>query len=281
MKFAFLGNCQLQQIGTLLKNYFQLNDPQHEVIWHQPVFSMGDENAQIVPLFHALEQADRIYVQFHEGRWGALSTDQISKYFKIRIVPTLESHVSFGQMNYFKDLDLKFNLFSVDFRMLDLYLKNIDHELVPKMYGRAAAIPSRRDALIENTRHKYKKLFDSGKVISDYSNIYLNAMQQETDPFFVHNHPTNSQLQWLMNEMLRDSGSNIQISLNNLPEILTDTIVPSLNMQLDERYRIRSTEVGIANAAKINYTYFSTFDRIALERELERSNYRTLYQCDI
>lgn len=51
MKIALLGNCQLQQIGWLLKAFFQSQQLEHEIVWHAPIFSLGDHNAEIVPSF--------------------------------------------------------------------------------------------------------------------------------------------------------------------------------------------------------------------------------------
>lgn len=281
MKIALLGNCQLQQIGWLLKAFFQTQQLEHEIIWHAPIFSLGDQNAEIVPIFHTLEQADVIYGQFHEKRWNTFSTDSLSKYFDIHVVPTLESLASFPQMNYFSKGGLNLNLYSVDFRMLELYLKGISVDYVPQVYSQAIVDDKRRTCAIENTASKYKSLHHKGKTVFDYSDAYQQAMSQPEDPYFVHNHPNNAQLQWLTNQILQHAGIGMQVSFANLPEVLTDTIVPTLNRQAHDRYRIRGTEVGMRTAAKINYAFFSTYDRAFLEEELEKSNYRAMCISDV
>jgi len=281
MKIALLGNCQLQQIGWLLKSFFQQHNLEHEVIWHAPIFSLGDQQAEVVPLFHTLAQADAIYGQFHDKRWNAFSTESLSRYFNIRIVPTLESLASFPQMNYFSKGPLNLNLYSVDFRMLELYLGGISPEHLPHIYTRAEVDDKRRLNAIQNTASKYKSLFQKGKTVFDYADTYLAAMSQAVDPYFVHNHPNNAQLEWLTNEILRDAGIALRISFGALPEILTDTIVPTLNLQPNDRYRIRGTEVGMQTAAKINYAFFSTYERDFLIDELERSNYKAMCRSEV
>lgn len=281
MKIALLGNCQLQQIGWLLKAFFQSQQLEHEIVWHAPIFSLGDHNAEIVPIFHALEQADVIYGQFHEKRWNTFSTDNLGKYFDIQVVPTLESLVSFPQMNYFTKGPLNLNLYSVDFRMMELYLKGIHVDYVPEVYCQATINDKRRVCSIENTAAKYKSLHQKGKSIFDYSDAYAQAMNEPEDPYFVHNHPNNAQLQWLTNQILLHAGVGTQVSFGNLPEVLTDTIVPTLNRQRNDRYRIRATEVGLATAAKINYAFLSTYERTFLEEELEKSNYKAMCISDV
>lgn len=276
MKIALLGNCQLLQIGGLLKAFFQQNDLPHEVVWHTPIFSLGDQSADIVSIFNALDQADVIYGQYHEKRWNTFGTDNLSKYFNIKVVPTLDSPASFPQMNYFSKGSLCLGLYTVDFRMLDLYLAGISVEHLPGIYSKAILDERKRDNAIRNTASKYKSLFNRGKTIFDYSDFYLQAMAQPQDPFFVHNHPNNAQLQWLTNEILRDAGIPLAINLEKLPELLTDTIVPSLNLESVDRYRIRGTEVGLRTAAKINYAFFATYEREFLEQELARSNYKAM-----
>lgn len=275
MKIALLGNCQLQQIGWLLKNFFAQHGIDHSVVWYEPIFALGDKNAAIVPLFDALASADAIYGQYHDGKWNAFSTENLSKFFEIKIVPTLESLASFPQMNYFSAGSLNFNLYTVDFRILDLYLQGVDVHQAPALYANAGLDAGRKGALIHSTAVKYKKLYDDGKTLFDYAGPYLEAMGTPS-PYFVHNHPNNAQLQWLANQILLDCKSPTLVSLENLPQILTDTIVPELDAPLDERYKLRNTEIGIRTACKVYYAFFSTYDTDFLQRELDQSTYRSL-----
>jgi hypothetical protein len=276
MKIALLGNCQLQQIGWLLKNYFEQNKLPHEVVWHAPIFALGDQNADVVPMFQALDQADAIYGQFHEKRWNVFSTDSLSKHFDIKIVPTLESLASAPQMNYFSNGSLKLGLYTVDFRMLELYLQGIAPERVPEVYGLASVNPLKRQNAIDNTAAKYRALYRKGKILFDYADVYAEAMMSSTDPYYVHNHPNNTHLEWLTNLILKDAGIPVHLSFANLPDILTDTIVPAFGQGPQATYRLRSADIGLKTATKVYYTFFSTYERAFLEQELEHSNYRAL-----
>lgn len=274
MKIALIGNCQLQQIGWLLKAFFQQQAIEHEIVWYEPIFALGDTNAPIVPLFDALHRADVIYGQYHDGKWNALSTDSLRRYFDIRIVPTLESLASYPQLNYFSQGKLNFNLYTVDFRMLDMYLAGIPPREAHRHYNDVSADPQEIAALVQSTAARYARLNAEGKVAFDYSQEYLQmASTQGLGAYFTHNHPNNSQLQWLANQILLDAGAPRLLSLQSMGEILYDTKVPLLGDTADTGYRIRATDVGLEAGCKINYAFFSSYDRGFLREELAESVY--------
>ena len=273
MKIALIGNCQLQQIGWFLKAFYALNQLEHSVVWYEPLFALGDKDAQIIPLFKALDDADRIYGQFHDKKWNSFSTSSLCKYFPIRLVPTLESNASFPQMNYFSDAPLHYNFYSVDFRMLHCFLSGVPLASAPHAYFDVALLPQALAQEIESTATKYAAKFADGKVLFDYSQEYRNAMAQEATPYFVHNHPNNPQLQWLANQILQDMQSPLLVSLEQMPPILTDTIVPALNGVFQDAYRIRSQDLRMETACKANYFFFSSYDEAFLRAELEMSPY--------
>jgi hypothetical protein len=278
MNIALLGNCQLQQIGWLLKAFFALHKLPIQVVWHDPVYALGDLKAPIVPLFAALETADVIYGQFHDRQWNALSTESLQKYFDIRLVPTLDSPASFPQMNYFiQPSTLNFGLYSVDFRMLDLYLEGCPVSDVPRHYGAIAPNAGAVHDQVLRTTARYRRMFEAGQLRFDYADKYATTIREQgLGAFFVHNHPNNSQLQWLANEILKDIGAPQQVSLQDLPEILVDTQVPALGEPDQQHYRLRATEVGLPAASKINYVFFSSYDRGFLREELAESIYLRL-----
>ena len=273
MKIALIGNCQLQQIGWFLKAFFELNKLEHSVVWYEPIFALGDQNAHVIPLFKALDSADRIYGQFHDEKWNSFSTSSLCKYFPIRLVPTLESNASFPQMNYFQDGDLHYNLYSVDFRMLHCYLSGVPLEHAPQAYFDVRLQADAQAREIEGAAHKYAMKFQSGKVVFDYATEYRRAMREDPMPYYVHNHPNNAQLQWLANQILLDMQSPLLVSLDALPPILTDTLVPDLRHGFVDRYRIRSQDLSMQTACKVNYFFFASYDRAFLQGELESSVY--------
>lgn len=274
MKIALIGNCQLQQIGWLLKAFFEQQKIPFEVVWYEPIFALGDTQAPIVPLFNALQSADVIYGQYHDGKWNALSTDSLRRYFDIKLVPTLESLASYPQLNYFSQGKLNFNLYTVDFRMLDLYLAGVPAREAHLHYAGITPDPAAIDALVQSAAAKYARLHAEGKLAFDYSQAYLQTVRdQGLGAYFTHNHPNNSQLQWLANAILQDLGSPRLVSLEPMPQILFDTKVPRLGDTADTGYRIRSTEVGLEAGCKINYAFFSSYDRGFLREELAESVY--------
>ena len=280
MKIALLGNCQLQQIGWYLKAFFQQQKIEHSIVWYEPIFTLGDKGAPLVPLFDALSSADRIYGQYHDARWNALSTESLSKYYSIKLVPTLESIASFPQLNYFTEGELYYQLYTVDFRMIDLFLSGVSVEDAPREYSNVVIQQDELKKVIEETAEKCRAKFISGQVVFDYSAEYLQAMEQEAIPYYVHNHPSNRQLQWLANQILADIGCTL-VNFSNLPVILFDTCVPALDGKYNDHYRIRNTEIGLSTAAKVNYVLCSSYEKSFLEKQLELSVYRRLCKAHV
>lgn len=276
MKVAFIGNCQLQQIGWLFGKFFEHFKLDFSVVWYEPIFALGNLKAPIVPLFHALESADVIYGQFHDDHWAAFSTRNMSKYFDIKLVPALDSAVSYPQLNYFTEGEMNYNLYTIDFRMLDLYLDGVDVRDVPAAYFDVVPNQPIIANMTTDIARKYRRLFEEGKLIVDYSSEYLRAMARGLGTYYTHNHPNNTQMQWLANMILRDLKSPTLIDLSSMPEILFDTLVPDMADKGNQRYRIRSTELGLKTAAKVYYTFFASYQRDFLSRELEASVYRTV-----
>ncbi len=199
MKIAFLGNCQLGQIGMLMNELIKNKQLDHQVLWWQPVHSLSQ--AHYIPLFNALNNADVIYAQYYDEYWGMFSSKRLQKYFdKIKFVPVLESVVSSPQLGYWSKGTPPFGGY-IDFRMLHLYCKNIPIRYAADMYPEIEPNMKVVHKKIDESVLKYKKYYDDGWVCFDYSERYKAAV---TECFITINHPKNNELIWLMNCILSD-----------------------------------------------------------------------------
>lgn len=271
-KLAFIGNCQLQQIGWLLKHFFQQHQLEFEVIWYEPIFALGNLQAPIVPLFDALERADHLFGQYHEPRWGSFSTQNLKRLFDIKVVPTLESMGSFPQLNPFSK-ELNYNLYTVDYRFLQLYLQGVDVGRAAQEYQAIELNEGRLLRQCESESKKYRYHFEQGNLVFDYSNVFYAAVVENRACYHTHNHPNNQHIQWLANQILQAVGSPVLIDFSKMPEILYDSAVPSLGGAPSTAYRVRSVDTGLMNAAKIYYTLFDSYDKKFLDGEYVASNY--------
>jgi hypothetical protein len=271
-RIAFLGNCQLQQIGWMLKHFFELHKLDFEVVWYEPIFALGNLQAPIVPLFDALAKADIVYGQYHEARWGSFSTESLSKNFDIRVVPTLECLASYPQLNPFS-IELNYNIYTVDYRFLELYLKGVSCTEAVSVYQDVLINQAVVRDKIDSASKKYKSLNDADKCIFDYSQEFHRELTMNTGCYFTHNHPNNQHLQWLANKMLQDAGSPLLIDLSKMPQILFDSSVPELGGEPSTYYRVRSVDTGLETACKIYYTLFDSYDKKFLNSQFSSSVY--------
>lgn len=98
MKLALIGNCQLEVLGDLIKNHTALHEDKFTYVYNTPVYKL-DEKRDLVNFYHEIEQCDAIFMQYHSERWRGFSTETLSKYFDLTVLPTLESRVSCSQLN--------------------------------------------------------------------------------------------------------------------------------------------------------------------------------------
>ena len=256
-------------IGNFLHNYADKN--QLQITWYIPLFTMTS-GSSLVDFYSALEASDIIFGQYHADRWADLSTDNLRQYFDINLVPTLESPCSSPQINYLDEPN-KFNIYDIDFRFLELYLTGKSHQQAVEEYHNKSLNYNKILDQTNSKIKKYKKNYDNGNVISDYSDFYqAELMSKGTEVFFTHNHPNNRHLEWLMDQITMFSSIQKFISFENIPPILVDTIAPSLGTN-NFRYTLKSKEIGLNLAAKILYAVFDTYEKSSLKKQFEKSNY--------
>ena len=226
----------------------------------------------LVDFYSALEASDIIFGQYYADRWADLSTNNLRKYFDINLVPTLESPCSSPQINYVDEPN-KFNIYDIHFRLLELFLAGKSHLQAATDYHNKQL---NFHKILDKTNlriKKYRENYDSGNVIFDYSGFYEAELRsQGSGIFLTHNHPNNRQLEWLMDQITMFSLNQKFISFENIPLILGDTIAPSLDSN-SFRYTLKSKEIGLALAAKIQYAVFDTYDISYLKNQFEKSNY--------
>ena len=274
MKIALIGNCQLSAAGQVLTTYFANFAKEHSVVYSGSLYDLGGKHTAIVPFYKSLSEADVIYGHYHAERWDVLSTNRISEYFDVRLVPNLYSPTSYLQLNHFTEGGHHhLQLMNTDFRMLEMYINGVPCDKAEELYHQAAFNLEKINASEANTYLRYKEFFESGKLIFDYSPEYRRALLEEHSPYFTYNHPNNSQLQWLINQILTDIKCTTLLHLKGWDPILYDSEVPKIGSGFSDRYRIRSTEVGLNLACKIFYTFFGTYDRDFLIKEYEKSDY--------
>ena len=257
------------QIGHYLHSYADKN--QLQITWYIPLFTMTG-GASLVDFYSALESSDIIFGQYYADRWTDLSTDSLRKFFDINLVPTLESPCSRPQINYVDEAN-KFNIYDIDFRLLELYLAGKSHhQAVAEYHNKSLNF----NKILDQTNlkiKKYKQHYDNGNVISDYSGFYQSElMSKGSEIFLTHNHPNNRQLEWLMDQITMFSSQQKCISLENIPLILGDTIAPSLGTN-NLRYTLKSKEIGLSLAAKILYAVYDSYNKNYLKDQFEKSNY--------
>lgn len=277
MKIAFLGNCQLANVGSLFVRMAQQKIINAEILWTKPVFELTDTD--YLPLFHALDRADAIYVQYHDTYHGMYATNHLAKYFKFKIVPTLESFVSTPQMGYWSDRKpILYYLDFIDFRILEMYLQQIEAGRAAQIYQEVKINDGVVRALIDKTAYKYEDRFDREQICFQYAPFYREMMQKDIESYFTMNHPSNRHLEWLTNKILADVGSQRKLVLDKkVPELLGQFVPPSFrNDSRRGQYVIKAIHMDLGTAIKMYYAYFDTIDANYLESELHRSVYHTI-----
>jgi len=275
MKIAFIGNCQLEVLGKVLasnKDKFKHLFP-IELVWNTPLYKLTDNN--IAELFFALEGADVIYHQFYSSEWGKFSTENLKRYFNIKLVPTLESHISSPQLGYWNASNIKIptSYVYVDFRLLDLYLRGLSFEQAASVYTNFDLNENNVRQKIVSQSQKYHQLFLNNDVIFDYSNYFRESLLANSEEYFTISHPNNKHLSFLINSILFDFGVDFKINING-HELLLNALVPRRNSNDDSYLMQRSITTKLA--AKLYFDYFSACDDVWLMGELRKSNYHYL-----
>ncbi|MDY4315412.1 WcbI family polysaccharide biosynthesis putative acetyltransferase [Pectobacterium actinidiae] len=269
MRVALVGNCQLEIIGELLKSNKNISGNEYNYIFNTPIYKLK-EKADVINFYHELESCDVIFMQYHSERWGSFSTSALERYFDIKMLPTMESRVSSPQLAYF-DKELPDLMVYVDYRFLHLYLSGFDYKgAIEKYHSVVLSQDKKYAALIEDT-DKYKALYDSGKLIFDYSDYYLSSLSQDQDCFSTISHPSNKHLSLLFESIhFNTFGVHEAFNLNG-QELLNNYRAPRLGSGDQSYYMMRDS--GLQLACKINYSFFDKYSRTDLVKALISSNY--------
>jgi len=166
-----------------------------------------------------------------------------------------------------------YNIHFMDFRLLHLYLMGISHDVVGDCYFDVSPKEDSISEAMTATSEKYRRYYETGMVVFDYSNFYLGSMLDNLDDFHTFNHPRNTQIEWLTNEILADLGGAPTVSLRGAQEMLGQFQVPGLVSDKRDGYKIMDASYSLAAAARLYYGYFNTIDKSALIDELVNSNY--------
>jgi len=273
MKIAFMGSCQLTQIGMLMNELIKSRQLDYHVLWLESTHNLSKIHR--IPLFNALSNADVIYSQYYDEQWGMFSSKRVQKYFdRIKFVPMLESIVSSPQLGYWsksgKNSAPDFGGY-IDFRLLHFYCKGIPCCYAAKMYSDIKPNMKAVQIKIDESVSNYKKYYSDKWVCFDYSERYKTAISDDIECFVTINHPKNKELNWLMNCILSDLGiDNVSIQC---PELFRFEKAPSLYGGESKHFVIGGHHCTVECAAKLYYSYFDSFDRKFLEDELLRSDY--------
>ncbi|WEF10589.1 WcbI family polysaccharide biosynthesis putative acetyltransferase [Pectobacterium actinidiae] len=269
MRVALVGNCQLEIIGELLKSNKNISGNEYNYIFNTPIYKLK-EKADVINFYHELESCDVIFMQYHSERWGSFSTSALERYFDIKMLPTMESRVSSPQLAYF-DKELPDLMVYVDYRFLHLYLSGFDYKgAIEKYHSVGLSQDKKYAALIEDT-DKYKTLYDSGKLLFDYSDYYLSSLSQDQDCFSTISHPSNKHLSLLFESIhFNTFGVHEAFNLNG-QELLNNYRAPRLGSGDENYYMMRNS--GLQLACKINYSFFDKYSRTDLIKALISSNY--------
>ncbi|MFJ5427978.1 WcbI family polysaccharide biosynthesis putative acetyltransferase [Pectobacterium actinidiae] len=269
MRVALVGNCQLEIIGELLKSNKNISGNEYNYIFNTPIYKLK-EKADVINFYHELESCNVIFMQYHSERWGSFSTSALERYFDIKMLPTMESRVSSPQLAYF-DKELPDLMVYVDYRFLHLYLSGFDYKgAIEKYHSVGLSQDKKYAALIEDT-DKYKALYDSGKLIFDYSDYYLSSLSQDQDCFSTISHPSNKHLSLLFESIhFNTFGVHEAFNLNG-QELLNNYRAPRLGSGDQSYYMMRDS--GLQLACKINYSFFDKYSRTDLVKALISSNY--------
>lgn len=272
MNIALLGNCQLEVIGLFLNS---LKIENYNIIHFKPIYKINQQE-DAIDLFHKLELCDFIFMQFHSEAWGNLSTYNISKYFEINVLPTLESRVSTPQLGYFTSTKLPDGLVYVDFRILHLYMQNTPIGLIEDLYHSITLNKRKMEFYINKDSEKYKELFIENKVITDISEKYKNNLLSDFNCYSTISHPNNKNLELLLQPIIKSTlGINQELNING-QDMLLNYVAPQIGSNLSHYYMMRPGSLKLAS--KIFYSFFDSIKKEILDEELKSSNYYSLIE---
>jgi hypothetical protein len=279
LKLAFLGTCQLQRIASGIEQMAAQQKLDAQVVWNTPFFEVGAQDTSV--FFNALETADIVYCQYDSNPEG-WPPDRLGRYFPVRVVPTLLSYVSRPQLDLFPGTPkAPANFAYVDMRMLELYLAGVPVGAVAKSYQAELLEPDRVAALIERERAKYQRRFAQGLVCLNYAPFYEPAIANDLDSYLSCNHPGNIHLEWLFNEIVRDCGGAVRVSITGGANLLDGWRAPSLHKVGELTYVMNCNEHSMDVAAKIFYYYFDSVARSTLEERFSASPYYQYFRAPL
>jgi len=275
LKISLIGNCQLEVLGQLIIQNQKTFEPfkSVQIVWNTPLYKLNKEN--IVDLFSALEKSDVIYHQYHSSEWGSFSTENLKKYFDLKTLPTLESIISSPQLAYWKTGGIRIppSYVYVDFRFLEMYLNGFHFNKAAIEYTSSSISFSEVEKLIFESAERYRKLYETKKVLLDYSSFYKENLIKNQDDFFTLSHPNNRHLSFILNSIFHDVGMTIDVTIKD-PELLRNAIVPKMGTNQTEY--IMQRPLSLELASKLYYEYFSSFEESFLIDEYTSSNYYKL-----
>ncbi|MEQ9885459.1 WcbI family polysaccharide biosynthesis putative acetyltransferase [Pectobacterium zantedeschiae] len=272
MRVALVGNCQLEIIGELLKNNKNIGGNEYSYVFNTPIYKLN-EKVDVINFYHELESCDVIFMQYHSERWGRFSTSSLERYFDIKMLPTMESRISSPQLAYI-DKDLPDLMVYVDYRFLHLYLSGLNYQDAIAQYHNVSLSQDKKDAALTEDADKYKKLYNSEKLIFDYSDYYFSSLSQDQNEYSTISHPSNKHLSLLFEAIhLNTFGAHESFNLNG-QELLKNYSAPHLGSGDDSYYMMRHS--GLSLACKINYSFFDKYSRTDLAKALISSNYYNL-----
>jgi len=242
MRIGFYGNCQCQAIESL---FAQIGIKSGlEVILLPPVFKCEDH--MLEDMRKRIGSIDMLFSQFISERFGYFSTQELSKYVtgKICFIPNLQCNGYSPQMTEPLSVvtmappiygGLK-RMINTDFRVLELYLKGLSKSDAAHQYYDVNVDKTRLQTIFFQEIAKQRNLFKQGLISFDFAER-LESRYSEHLLFWTYNHPAKSEIEWLINSILKFLGQNITLSVNMevlgfyrppyIPNILSE-ISPSL-----------------------------------------------------
>lgn len=269
MKLALVGNCQLEVIGNLFRNVASIHRDKITSVYNTPIYKLNAQK-NTIDFFHELEKCDRIFLQYHSEKWGAFSTHNLSKYFDVTVLPTLESRVSTPQLGYFPG-SLPDLMVYVDYRILHLYLCGETWAEAAKKYHGVAFSREKQLRMLLDDTDKYKQLFQEGKVSIDYSSTYLQKLNANFDCYSTISHPDNDNLTVLLSAVYQYSFGELRSFNLQGNGMLDNYLAPKIGSDSQRYFMMRET--GLPLASKINFSFFDSQDKNLLNESLLSSAY--------
>jgi len=220
MRIGFYGNCQCQAIESL---FAQIGIKSGlEVILLPPVFKCEDH--MLEDMRKRIGSIDMLFSQFISERFGYFSTQELSKYVKGRIcfIPNLQCNGYSPQMTEprygsvgasFQQYGALKRMVSTDFRVLELYLKGLSKSNAAHQYYDVNVDKVKLQTIFFQEIAKQRTLCEQGLISFDFAERLENRYSDHL-LFWTYNHPAKSEIEWLVNCILKFLGQNITLSVN-------------------------------------------------------------------